>query len=231
MGGGGGGGTSTSEGGLPDWAKPYAQEGLGTAQGLYDQGAFEHVEGLSPEQIDAFERKSELGSRGGVYDQIAADSYGAGQAYRDAASGQGLFGSDALGQQAQALEGTIGRAQANQLANLTGQASLGGTLGSARNQLATNAALSKTAGDIASRELEARRGYALGGAQGVIGSGREIQSQFGTGVDATESVGSAIQQQRQNEGDAAYQGVQRLFGLLGSPALGQKQVTSQQRGK
>ena len=228
--GGGGGGSATTEAGLPDWARPYAEEGLGTAQGLYDQGAFEHVEGLSDQQTDAFARKSELGSRGGVYDQIAADSYGAGQAYRDAASGQGLFGSDALGNQVKALEGTIGQAQSRQLAGLNNQASLGGTLGSARNQLATQTALSRTAGDIAGKELAARRGAALEGASGVIGSGSEIQNQFGTGVDATESVGSAIQQQRQNEGDAAYQGVQRLFGLLGSPAIGQKQVTSQ-RGK
>ena len=229
--GGGGGGSATTASGLPDWARPYVEEGLGTAQGIYDQGGFEHVEGLSDQQEDAFARKSELGSRGGVYDQIAADSYGAGQAYRDAASGTGLFGADALGQQVQALEGTIGKAQAKQLAGLNNQASLGGTLGSARNQLATQTALSQTAGNIAGKELAARRGHALEGAGGVIGSGAAIQDQFGTGVNATEAVGSAIQQQRQNEGDSAYQGVQRLFGLLGSPAIGQKQVTTQSGGK
>ena len=227
---GGGGGSATTEGGLPDWARPYAEEGLGTAQGLYDQGAFEHVEGLSPEQLDAFERKSELGQRGGVYEQIAADSYGAGQAFRDAAGGQGIFGSDALGQQINALEGTIGRAQGNKLAQLNNQASLGGTLGSARNQASTGRALAQVAGDIGSKELANRRNFALSGAQGVIGSGSEIQNQSGSGVDATEAVGSAIQQQKQNEGDAAYQGVRRLFRLLGSPALGQKSVTTQ-RGK
>ena len=229
--GGGGGGTSTSSSGLPDWAQPYVESSVGKAVGLEDAGAFSHVEDLTPEQIDAFQRKSELGGRGGVYDQVAADSYGAAQAYRDAASGSGLFGSDALGQQAQALEGTIGRAQSRQLANLNNQASLGGTLGSARNQLATNTALSRTAGDIAGKELAARRQAALTGAGGVIGSGGSIQDQFGTGVAATESVGSALQQQGQNEGDAAYQGVQRLFGLLGSPAIGQKSVTTQSGGK
>ena len=145
--------------------------------------------------------------------------------------GTGLFGADALGQQVQALEGTIGKAQAKQLAGLNNQASLGGTLGSARNQLATQTALSQTAGNIAGKELAARRGHALEGAGGVIGSGAAIQDQFGTGVNATEAVGSAIQQQRQNEGDSAYQGVQRLFGLLGSPAIGQKQVTTQSGGK
>ena len=228
---GGGGASSTTDAGLPDWARPYVEEGLGTAQGIYDQGGFEHVEGLSDQQQDAFARKSELGSRGGVYDQIAADSYGSAQAYRDAASGTGLFGSDALGQQAQALEGTIGRAQAKQLGSLNTAASLGGGLGSARTEAGINRALTDTAGNIASKELAARRGHALEGASGVIGSGSTIQNQFGTGVDATESVGSAIQQQKQNEGDSAYQGVQRLFGLLGSPAIGQKQVTTQSGGK
>ena len=137
--GGGGGGSATQTSGLPDWAKPYAQEAAGDAISLYrpttdaegnvtELGAFSHVEGLSPEQLDAFGRKTELGQRGGVYEQIAADSYGAGQAFRDAAGGQGIFGSDALGQQINALEGTIGRAQGNKLAQLNNQASLGGCL-------------------------------------------------------------------------------------------------------
>lgn len=229
--GGGGGGSATTSSSLPDWAQPYAQGAVEDAVSLEDAGAFSHVQDLSPEQLDAFSRKAELGQRGGVLEQIAADSYGAGQAYRDAASGQGLFGSDALGQQAQALEGTIGRAQAKQLGNLSTQASLGGGLGSARSEAGINRALTDTAGNIASKELAARRGHALEGAGGVIGSGGTIQDQFGSGVRATESVGSALQQQGQNEGDAAYQGVQRLFGLLGSGVAGQKQVTTQSGGK
>ena len=49
----------------------------------------------------------------------------------------------------------------------------------------------------------------------MIGSGGAIADQFSRGADVTEGVGSALQQQRQNEADAAYQGTQRLFGLLG----------------
>ena len=56
-----------------------------------------------------------------MLEQVAADSYGATLAYRDAASGTGLFGADAIGQQAQALEGTIGQAQQTQLGQLQGQ--------------------------------------------------------------------------------------------------------------
>lgn len=227
---GGGGGSTVTEAGLPDWAQPYAQDAVQTAVGQYKAGEFGNVAGLTGQQQDAFNRKAELGQRGGVLDQLSNDSYAASQAYRDAASGSGLFGTDALGQQTQALEDTIGQAQRGQLAQLTGQSSLGGTLSSARNQAATNRALAQTAGDIASRELAARREYSLGGAQGVLGAGDVIAGQAGRGADVTEQVGSALQQQQQNQADAAYQGTQRLFGLLGSGVTGQKQVSSQ-KGK
>lgn len=226
----GGGGTSTTQAGLPEWAQPYARDAVHTAVGQYKGGEFGNVAGINEQQQDAFSRKAELGQRGGALDQIGNDSYSAAQAYRDAASGQGLFSTDALGQQITALEDTIGQAQESQLAQLNNQASLGGTLGSARNQAATNAALLKTAGDIGASELANRRNFALGGAQGVIGSGDTIAGQLTRGSDATEAVGAALQQQAQNEADAAYQGTQRLFGLLGSPVTGQQQVTTQ-RGK
>ena len=134
--GGGGGGTSTSESGLPDWARPAVEASLNKAVATEGAGGFSHVQDLTPEQQDAFNRRLELGQRGGVLEQVAADSYGATQAYRDAASGTGLFGADAIGQQAQALEGTIGKAQQAQLGQLQGQASRGGALSSARNQKA-----------------------------------------------------------------------------------------------
>ena len=184
------------------------------------------MEGLSDPQADAFGRQLELGQRGGTLDRLAQDSYGASQVYRDAASGQGIFGADALGQQAQALESTIGDATKRQLGQLNLNASNQGALGSARNQAATTAALSQTAGNIAANELAQRRQAAFSGAQGVVGSGAEIGNQFLTGSRATEGVGQALQQQRQNEADAGYQAAQRLFGLLGSGAVGQKQVTS-----
>jgi len=228
--GGGGGGSSTTSSGLPDWAQPYAEDAVRTAVGQYNQGEFGNVAGLQDAQTGAFNRKLELGEQGGALDQIANDSYSSAQAFRDAASGQGLFGANALGEQTQALESTIGDAQRRQLGQLNNQASLGGTLGSARNQLATNTALANTAGNIAAQELASRRGAALQGAQGVIGSGDTIAGQLTRGADLTEGVGSALQQQSQNQSDAAYQGTQRLFGLLGSGVAGQKQVTTQ-KGK
>ena len=84
--------------------------------------------------------------------------------------------------------------------------------------------MTKTGAEIAQAELAARRQAAFGGAQGIIGSGQNIQGQFGTGAATLGAVGDVLQQQGQREGDAAYQGVQRLFGLYGSPAIGQKTV-------
>ena len=227
---GGGGGSQTSESGLPDWARPAVEASLNKAVATEGAGGFSHVQDLTPEQLDAFGRRAELGQRGGVLEQIAADSYGASQAYRDAAAGQGLFGADALGQQSAALQDRIGQAQQTQLGQLQGQLAGRGGLSSARGQASINQALSKTGADIAQRELESRRQYALGGAGGALGAGQNLQNQFLAGVGQTEQVGQALQQQAQNEGDAAYQGLQRLFGLYGSPALGQKSVT-QRSGK
>ena len=121
---------------------------------------------------------------------------------------------DAIGQQASALEGTIGQAQQRQLGTLQGQAANAGALGSARNQAATTQALTKTGADIAQRELESRRQYALGGAGGVLGAGSGLQSQFQAGTDLTGDVGGALQQQAQNEGDSAYLGLQSLELIL-----------------
>jgi len=228
--GGGGGGTQTSTSGIPDEFKPYVTEGLKDAQTAYKAGALSEVAGLTPEQQEAFGRRKELGGRGGIYDQLAQDSYGAAQAYRDAASGQGLFGADALGKQTQALEDTIGEAQRTQLGQLQGQSALGGSLGSARNQAGINQALTQTAGNIAAQELSQRRQAALGGAQGVIGSGSQIGSQFGRGAAEVGTVGDALQQQQQNELDRVHQGLSRFFGYLGSPAVGQKSTTTTSGG-
>ena len=185
----GGGGNSTTTTGLPEWARPYVEESLESAVDMYKVGAYENVAGLTPEQIASLESKKTLGSRGGVYDRIAEDSYGATQAYRDASSGTGLFGANALGQQTDAMKDSIGTAV-------------------------------RVGGEMAAAELANRRNAAITGAGGVLGAGSQLQGQFGAGADLLGSVGSAVQQQNQNEGDAAYQGIQRLFGLYGSPALG-----------
>jgi len=222
----GGGSDQTSTTGLPDWARPYVQDSLESAVDLYGTGAYENVAKLTPEQITAMEKQKELGGTGGVYDKIAEDSYGATQAYRDAASGTGMFGADALGKQTSAMKDSIGTAVSDILGQQRGQFSQSGNLGGARAQQSMDSSAMKVGGDMAAAELASRRSAALSGAGGVLGAGSGLQSQFGAGAGMLGSVGSAIQQQNQNEGDAAYQGIQRLFGLYGSPALGSTSTQS-----
>jgi hypothetical protein len=222
----GGGSDQTSTTGLPDWARPYVQDSLGSAVDLYGAGAYENVAKLTPEQITAMEKQKELGGTGGVYDRIAEDSYGATQAYRDAASGTGMFGADALGKQTSAMKDSIGTAVSDILGQQRGQFSQSGNLGGARAQQSMDSSAMKVGGDMAAAELANRRSAALSGAGGVLGAGSGLQGQFGAGAGMLGSVGSAIQQQNQNEGDAAYQGIQRLFGLYGSPALGSTSTQS-----
>ena len=222
----GGGSDQTSTTGLPDWARPYVQDSLGSAVDLYGAGAYENVAKLTPEQITAMEKQKELGGTGGVYDKIAEDSYGATQAYRDAASGTGMFGADALGKQTTAMKDSIGTAVSDILGQQRGQFSQSGNLGGARAQQSMDSSAMKVGGDMAAAELANRRSAALSGAGGVLGAGSGLQGQFGAGAGMLGSVGSAIQQQNQNEGDAAYQGIQRLFGLYGSPALGSTSTQS-----
>ncbi|MDB9801121.1 hypothetical protein OAB94_01965 [Flavobacteriaceae bacterium] len=216
--------TSTTTTGLPEWAQPYVEESLGSAVDLYNVGSYGHVAGMTPEQLAALEKQKTLGGTGGIYDQIAADSYGATQAYRDAAAGTGLFGADALGQQTSAISGSIGSAMSKLLGEQRGGYSQSGNLGGARAQKSMDTAAMQVGGDMAAAELANRRSAALSGAGGVFGAGSGLQNQFGAGANLLGQAGSAIQQQNQNEGDSAYQGIQRLFGLYGSPALGSKSV-------
>ena len=230
-GGGGGGQTSTATSGVPDWAVPYVKGGLQDASDAYKAGALSEVAGLTPEQLETLGRRSELGQRGGVLDSLAQDSYGAAQAYRDAAAGQGLFGADAIQAQTEALtaggaENPVTQAVQQAVGNQLGAQALGGALGSARAGAQTERAAYDAASQVAGNELAQRRQAALSGAQGVIGSGREIGSQFQSGANLAGAVGDALQQQRQNELDATHQGLGRFFGYLGSPALGQKSTTT-----
>ena len=234
-GGGGGGQTSVAQTGVPDWAVPYVKGGLRDASEAYEAGALSEVADLTPEQLETLGRRSELGQRGGVLDALAQDSYSSAQAYRDAAAGQGLFGSDAILAQTNALtaggeENPVTQAVQQAVGNQLGAQALGGALGSARAGAQTQKAGFDAASAVAANELAQRRQAALSGAQGVIGSGGEIGRQFQSGVNLAGSVGDALQQQKQNELDATHQGLGRFFGYLGSPALGQSSTTTTSGG-
>lgn len=228
---GGGGSSSTTTSSLPDWAEPYAKEAVGTAVGLEKAGAFGEVADLTLQQQDALQRQQELGQRGGVIEQIADDAYRAGQVYRDAAGGTGIFGADALGQQTEALQPVIEQQTRDLIGKSLGQQSRLGNLGSARADALTSRTAGDLAGQLAKGELDARRQAAFGGAQGATSSIPTLQSGFTAGTQITGGVGDTLQQQNQREADARYQSVQRLFGLLGSGVAGQKTVQTGRGGK
>ena len=217
-----------TQGGGPDWLLPDVKKAVGGATDLYEGGGLSHVEGLTEEQLDAYKRKKELGQQGGMLDQLAADSYGATSVFKDATQGTGLYGADALGDTITGMKDTIGDAQSQVMGNMMGTASMGGGLGSARGDAMTAGALSNTAASMGMAELNAKRTGAAAGAGSILGAGSTIGNQLGAGIAATEGVGSALQQQKQNEADAGFQGMQRLFGLYGQPAVGnqQKKVSS-----
>ena len=140
-------------------------------------------------------------------------------------------GADALGKQTQALEDSIGKSTQKIFGEQAGQFSRSGNLGGARAQAVASSTAAQVGGQMAQQELAARRGAALTGAGGTLGAGGQLQNQFGAGASQLGEVGSALQQQQQAQGDADYQGVQRLFGLYSSPAIGQKSTTTQSGGK
>jgi hypothetical protein len=217
---GGGGQTTTSESGVPKEFRPYVERGLSEAEKLRGEGKFAYVAGLTPEQREAQAKQLELGrtTLPGIAEESAAARGEMGRASR----GEGIYGAEAYTDVARQME-----PQLQQIAQMTRgagqtQASLGGGLGSARQQsLVERGVLDKTL-EATAQEVAAQREGRMGAAKGVISTGSDVGAQYGTGAAAIERVGKALQEQEQREGDKDYQSIQRFFGLLGSPAVGQE---------
>ena len=162
---------------------------------------------------------------------IAEASQAARGTLGEASRGEGIFGTQGYQTVSEQM-----KPQLQQLAAMTrgaGQsdAAMGGGLGSARQQaMIEGNVLDKSLAATAS-ELSAQRQGRTTAAQDVISSGADVGAQSGMGAAAIERVGTAQQQQEQREGDTEYQGLQRFFGLLGSPAVGQETTTTKGGGK
>ena len=68
------------------------------------------------------------------------------------------------------------------------------------------------------------------GAQGGLGAAGQAFCQQAAANQALSQSGTQQQQQAQNEQDAAYQGIQRLFGLINPGTVGQTATTTQTGG-
>ena len=227
-GGGGGGQSQTSTSGIPKEFKPYVTRGLKDAEAARTTGALSYVADLTPEQRESQEKQLELGRE--TLPGIAEESAAAKNILSEASRGEGIFGAEGYSTVAEQM-----KPQLQQLAQMTRgagqtQAGLSGGLGSAKRQaMIEGNVLDKSLSATAS-ELEAQRSGRTGAAKDVIGSGTEVGAQSAAGAALIERVGSALQQQDQAKGDAEYQGLQRFFSLLGSPAVGSETKTTTSGG-
>lgn len=205
--GGGGNKTSTTDSGVPDWAKPYLESGAKDATSLYDKGALDNVAGLNKDQNTA---------AGG----IRANTADANATFNDAQHGKGIFGADAYGQVAEQLQPQIDNQVTQALGQQSGAFSQTGNLGGARAQAASAGAAGQIASDMTAAEVNAQRASAMGGADAGLNAYNNLAQS-----------GQAQQDQSQAEQDAQYQGIQRLFGLINPGTVGSTQTTNSTGGK
>ncbi len=218
----GGGNTQTTQSGVPDWAKPYLESAAGDAQSLYKSGALENVAGQTADQEAAQAR---------IRNQATGVPSAATDVLANQAAGEGVFGADAYGQVANQLQPQIDRQIQGALGQQAGGFSRSGNLGGARAQAASASAAGDIASRLASQEVAAQRAGAAQGAQGLLGAQGQQFGQEAAANQALAASGQAQQQQAQNQADAQYQGIQRLFGLINPGTVGQQQTTTGGGGK
>ena len=214
----GGGGktqTATTNSGVPEWARPYIEEAAKDAQGLYKSGALENVAGETADQKAAQDAIRQQAGAAGNLPGYATDTF------KNAATGGGVFGAGAYGDVASQLQPQIDRQVQGALGQQAGQFSRGGNLGGARAQAASAKAAGDISTNLAAQEVAAQRQGALSGAQGGLGAAGQAFGQQAAANQALAASGQAQQQQSQNEADAQYQGIQRLFGLINPNTVGQ----------
>ena len=216
MGGGGSKQTSVSEGGVPDWARPYIESAAQDATALYGSGALENVAGETADQKAAQEAIRNQAGAAGNLPGYATDTY------KNAATGGGVFGAGAYGDVASQLQPQIDKQVQTALGQQAGQFSRAGNLGGARAQAASAATAGNIASQLAGQEVAAQRQGALAGAGGGLGAAGQAFGQQAAANQALAQSGAGQQQQAQNEADAQYQGIQRLFGLINPNTVGQK---------
>lgn len=166
--GGGGGNTVTQTTGIDPEFKPYLVDVLSDVTNRYKRdtaaGPDAIVAALDPAQKEALNYQQNLA--------------------RQAITGQGLY--DTTGAQRRDLQNLMGTS--------LGQASAGGSLGSARSQAAMNQALA----DRSLQHLQRR------------------QQETAAGIESLGQTGSTMQQYAQQRLDAPHTSAERYFGYLGS---------------
>ena len=208
----GGGNRTTQTSSLPEWLKPHITGLLGKGEAAYNQGNLSEVAGFTADQ-QAAQRQGRQAAGA-----ISQQGGRAATAQTDALTGTGLFGAQDFTAQKEALGAEAGELLGRNLAGQRASSAASGTPGSFRSELAKNEAgtlaQSQLAGQLAqldSGDRAARRGAS----QSAVGQTGAVQQGLGAGAQARGQIGSQIQDQRQKEADATYQGLQRLGSLFG----------------
>ena len=223
----GGGNKTTQTSAIPEWLRPHVEGYVKKAVGAESRGDLSKVAGLTSDQMKAADlargaagQQGELARRGAI-------------AQQEALSGTGLFGAqDLSGARADFL--AQAREQGDTAAGQIGAgAAARGTLGSARSRMAQEKARESARLGAADRflglqqqDLAARRAAQ----QGAVGQTAGLQSALGQEAKTYGNVGQQIQQQRQKEADATWQGLQRLGSAFGVGAQTATDKTQKQGG-
>lgn len=253
--GGGADKTSTTNSGVPDWARPYLEGAAKDATKLYDKGALNKVAALNRDQkaahADTRETQAmalDLGKDASKLYDTAGDHRAfrrADQTAADAASQSGVFNAKQYGRVASDMQPLINNQVTRALGQQEGAFSSSGNLGGARAQAASASAAGQIAGEMSAAEVAAQRANTMSGAQmGVQTADSQFGQQVGalgarsgslqTGMAANQQFGASaqnVQDQKQAELDAKYQGIQRLFGLINPGTVGSTQTTNSSGGK
>jgi len=222
----GGGGSSTTVSGIPDEFKPYIEEGLKTAQGMYKS---EMAAGAQP-TLDAYTKLGTTGAALGA--EAAAERANLAQFKTEGAGAQ--TARDEYNRQMgqdwnQMIQQDLQKTAASGAMGMSGA----GSLGSARAQMAQQGALSDRAMQLRAAENAAK----TQAAQGLAGADQAFQNRYTGAVETGQALGEPQYKGAQAgvtsaEGvsDAPYRALDRFFGYLGSPALGSESQTKQSGG-
>ena len=209
----GGGDAATIES-IPDWYKPFVEKAAAGAGSAYDSGELSKVAGFNEAQTQGL---AGLAGAAGEADNQYDMAKGATGILQQAASGEGIYGPGAT----QGLKDKAIRDSQAAYAGVGSQLATQGGIGGARAGILQNdrdAGLASEMAGIDYTDLQDRRTMGTGAAQSIIGNTGAMQDAAGRGAGYLGEAGGYQQEQTQREGDATYQGLQRLGGLLsGAP--------------
>ena len=208
-----GGGDDTIES-IPDWYKPFVETAASGAQAAFDRGDLSKVEGFNEMQKQGIQG---LADAAGEADKQYDMAKGATGVLQQASQGEGIYGAGAT----EALRNKAIRDSQKAYAPVGTQMATQGAIGGARSQIIQgdrDAALAGALAEVDYNDLDKRRTLSTNAAQGIIGNTAGMQDAAGSGANYLGEAGGFQQEQSQREGDAVYQGLQRLGGLLsGAP--------------